>query len=101
MISYDSTIVGVLSLVKRVSGSMGERYFHIMELTTQRKSNNRLINHFGFVKNHVNIDMFTFFKGGERRKLLKNLKHPSLPYPKSENEVELEIHKLEPIESRG
>ena len=62
MISYDSTIVGVLSLVKMVSGSMEEQYFHIMELTTQRKSNNRLINHFGFVKNQTNIDMFTFFQ---------------------------------------
>ena len=45
--------------------------------------------------------VYILAKGGERRKLLKNLKHPTLPYPKSENEVELEIHKLEPIERRG
>ena len=44
--------------------------------------------------------VYILSKGGERKKLLKTLKHPILPYPKSENEVELEIRKLEPIESR-
>jgi hypothetical protein len=45
--------------------------------------------------------VYILAKGGERRKLIKNLKHPILPYPKSENEIELEIRKLEPIERRG
>ena len=44
--------------------------------------------------------VYILAKGGERRKLIKSLKHPILEYPKSENEVELEIKKLEPIESR-
>ena len=45
--------------------------------------------------------VYILAKGGERRKLLKSLKHPILEYPKSENEIELEIRKLEPIERRG
>tara|TARA_R100000541_G_scaffold34737_1_gene43101 strand:+ start:257 stop:1015 length:759 start_codon:yes stop_codon:yes gene_type:complete len=45
--------------------------------------------------------VYILAKGGERRKLLKTLKHPILEYPKSENEIELEIRKLEPIERRG
>lgn len=36
-------------------------------------------------------------KGGERRKLLKNLKHPTFDYPKCKDVEELEIKKLEPI----
>jgi hypothetical protein len=36
--------------------------------------------------------------GRERKKLLKSLKYPSLPYPKAKEEFIEEIHKLEPIE---
>ena len=35
--------------------------------------------------------------GAERRKLLKTLKHPTLPYPKENDEFTEEVHKLEPI----
>ena len=41
--------------------------------------------------------VYILAKGGQRRKLLKNLKHPTLPYPKGGIVEELEIHKLEPI----
>ena len=53
-------IAGVLNLQKMESGSMVEQYFLIMEQMTQRKYNNKLVNHFGFVKNQENIDMFTY-----------------------------------------
>jgi len=42
--------------------------------------------------------VYILSKGGERRKLLKNLKHPSLPYSKNTEIEEMEIRKLEPIE---
>jgi hypothetical protein len=42
--------------------------------------------------------VYILSKGGERRKLLKNLKHPSLPYSKNTEIQEMEIRKLEPIE---
>ena len=42
--------------------------------------------------------VYILAKGGERRKILKNLKHPSFPYPKEQEVDEMEIHKLEPIE---
>ena len=42
--------------------------------------------------------VYILVKGGERRKLLKNLKHPTFPYPKGSEDVEMEVHKLEPIE---
>jgi hypothetical protein len=42
--------------------------------------------------------VYILAKGGERRKLLKNLKHPSLPYSKNTEIEEMEIRKLEPIE---
>jgi hypothetical protein len=42
--------------------------------------------------------VYILVKGGERRKLLKNLKHPSLPYSKNTEIEEMEIRKLEPIE---
>jgi hypothetical protein len=35
--------------------------------------------------------------GAERRKLLKTLKHPTLPYPKENDEFTEEVHELEPI----
>ena len=44
--------------------------------------------------------VYILSKGGERRKILKNLKHPSFPYPKEQEVGEMEIHKLEPIERR-
>lgn len=101
VIHYDIMIVGVLSLVKMVSGNMGEQYFHIMEQTTQRKSKEQIDKPFWIRKEpRKHRYVYILSKGGERRKLLKTLKHPILPYPKSENEVELEIRKLEPIESR-
>ena len=34
----------------------------------------------------------------DRKKLLRNLKYPALPYPKVAGEFEEEIHKLEPVE---
>ena len=41
--------------------------------------------------------VYILSNGGEKRKLLKTLKHPTFPYPK-ENELFVEeIHKLEPI----
>ena len=42
--------------------------------------------------------VYILSKGGERRKLLKNLKHPSLPYSKNTEIEKMEIRKLEPIE---
>lgn len=42
--------------------------------------------------------VYILAKGGQRRKLLKNLKHPTLPYPKGSIVEELEIRKLDPIE---
>ena len=45
--------------------------------------------------------VYILAKGGERKKLLKTLKHPSQSYPKSDEVNELEIKKLEPIERRG
>jgi hypothetical protein len=42
--------------------------------------------------------VYILIKGGERRKILKNLKHPSLPYSKNTEIEEMEIRKLEPIE---
>ena len=45
--------------------------------------------------------VYILAKGGERRKILKNLKHPSFPYPKEQEVGEMEIHKLEPIERKG
>ena len=44
--------------------------------------------------------VYILTKGGERKKILKTLKHPSETYPKNNDTDELEIHKLEPIESR-
>ena len=44
--------------------------------------------------------VYILTKGGERKKILKTLKHPSETYPKNNDMDELEIHKLEPIESR-
>ena len=41
--------------------------------------------------------VYILSKGGERRKLIKTLKHPTLPYPKESEEFVDEIHKLEPI----
>lgn len=41
--------------------------------------------------------VYILTKGSERKKLLKNLKHPTFPYPKEESIEEMEIHKLEPI----
>lgn len=45
--------------------------------------------------------VYILAKGGERKKILKTLKHPSETYPKVTDTDELEIQKLEPIESRG
>ena len=42
--------------------------------------------------------VYILSKGSERRKLLKNLKHPSFPYPKGGDTEDLEIIKLDPIE---
>ena len=81
---------------------MVELSFLIMEQMTQRKYNNRLVNHFGFVKNQEKHRyVYILVKGGERKKIIKTLKHPSETYPKINDTDELEIHKLEPIESRG
>jgi hypothetical protein len=44
--------------------------------------------------------VYILLNGRERKKLLKSLKYPSLPYPKAKEEFIEEIHKLEPIESR-
>ena len=41
--------------------------------------------------------VYILANGKERKQLLKNLKYPSLPYPKVSEEFEEEIHKLEPI----
>ena len=45
--------------------------------------------------------VYILAKGGERKKIIKSLKHPSETYPKINDTDDLEIHKLEPIESRG
>jgi len=37
----------------------------------------------------------------DRKELVKNIKHPSLPYPKVAEQFQEEIHKLEPIETAG
>jgi hypothetical protein len=41
--------------------------------------------------------VYILVNGKERKQLLKNLKYPSLPYPKANEEFIEEIHKLEPI----
>ena len=41
--------------------------------------------------------VYVLVNGKERKQLLKNLKYPSLPYPKANEEFIEEIHKLEPI----
>jgi len=41
--------------------------------------------------------VYILANGKERKKLLKNLKYPSLPYPKISEEFIEEIHKLEPV----
>jgi hypothetical protein len=42
--------------------------------------------------------VYVLAKGGVRRKILKNLKHPPFPYPKGGDTEEMEILKLDPIE---
>ena len=42
--------------------------------------------------------VYVLANGGLRRKILKNLKHPILAYPKPSDIEEMEIHKLDPIE---
>ena len=42
--------------------------------------------------------VYILSRGGMRRKILKNLKHPSFPYPKGGDTEEMEILKLHPIE---
>jgi hypothetical protein len=42
--------------------------------------------------------VYILTKGGERRKLLKSIKHPILPYSKKTNILEMEVRKLEPNE---
>ena len=44
--------------------------------------------------------VYILAKGGLRRKILKNLKHPLLPYPKSSDIEKMEILKLDPIEGK-
>jgi hypothetical protein len=41
--------------------------------------------------------VYILVNGGEKRKLLKTLKHPLFPYPKENEKFVEEIHKLEPI----
>ena len=42
--------------------------------------------------------VYILTKGGERRKLLKSIKHPILPYSKKTDILEMEVRKLEPNE---
>ena len=41
--------------------------------------------------------MYILAKGGVRRKLMKNIKHPLFPYPKENEQFVEEIIKMEPI----
>jgi hypothetical protein len=41
--------------------------------------------------------VYILSKGGERRKLMKTIKHPLFPYPKENEEFVEHITKMEPI----
>jgi hypothetical protein len=41
--------------------------------------------------------VYILAKGGERRKIMKNIKHPTFPYPKENEEFVEEIHRMDPI----
>ena len=41
--------------------------------------------------------VYILSKGGERRKLMKTIKHPLFPYPKENEEFVENIIKMEPI----
>jgi hypothetical protein len=41
--------------------------------------------------------VYILSKGGERRKLMKTIKHPLFPYPKENEEFIEQITKMEPI----
>jgi len=41
--------------------------------------------------------VYILAKGGERRKLLNNIKHPTFPYPKENEQFVEEIHRMDPI----
>ena len=56
-----------------------------------------LIHGTGFIYKRVHRYVYILLKGGERRKLMKNIKHPIFPYPKENEEFVEEIHRMDPI----